>query len=69
MELMGKGSLQKYLISRGRSVVSQAELLSFARSASLNVSFGEYQVACHSVQLQLLFYTEYSEQYSEQYTE
>ncbi len=34
MELMAKGSLQKYLISRGRSVVSQPELLSFARYAS-----------------------------------
>jgi len=31
MELMGKGSLQKYLISRGRSVLSPAELISFAR--------------------------------------
>jgi c-src tyrosine kinase len=31
MEVMGKGSLQKYLISRGRSVISQAELLSFSR--------------------------------------
>ncbi len=37
MEIMGKGSLQKYLISRGRSVVTQAELLSFAKCVTVGL--------------------------------